>query len=490
MPDKGASGADFCDLDPKQAPVRGVTEWLAERLRTAIVDGLVPTGSLLPATRQLASDLGLSRGVVVEVYRRLGDEGLVGAKPGAGTVVLPSGLTDTGRAPRPERRPERSTPLTLPLLPRRWATQAEFDLSPGVPDLAAFPRGAWLAAERAVLDGATAADLGYGDPRGHHQLRQALAGWLNRTRGLRIGADEVIVVAGVAQSLALLVPLLARRGATAVAVEDPGSRGARDQLSYCGANVVPVAVDGEALVVEELGASGAQAVVVTPAHQFPTGVVLSPRRRRALLEWARDGKLIIEDDYDAEFRYDRAPVPALQASAPALVAYAGSTSKTLVPGLRLGWLVPPTRHYEELVAAKHAADLGSPAVPQLVLSHLLTSGRLERHLRLVRNRQRLRRDALLAAVAEHLPGTTTHGVAAGLHVLVTLPPSQAVDDVELAAAALARGVLVHPLSLHRCAPGQPGLILGYAAHSPDELRCAVQRLGVAHRQLVGSATAP
>ena len=247
---------------------------------------------------------------------------------------------------------------------------AELDLSPGVPDLSGFPRAAWLRAERSVLDRASVADLGYGDPRGSQWLRHQLAGWLARTRGLRATADDVIVVSGVAQALALLAQWLHAQGRAGIAVEDPGSRGAHDQLAYWGLRLVPVPVDDHGLRAGDLAVSGLRAALLTPAHQFPTGVVLAPRRRRELLDWAHAADaLIIEDDYDAEYRYDRAPVPALQASAPGHVAYAGSTSKTLAPGMRLGWLVPPSRLREDLVEAKHAADLGSPALPQLVLAH-------------------------------------------------------------------------------------------------------------------------
>jgi GntR family transcriptional regulator / MocR family aminotransferase len=348
----------------------------------------------------------------------------------------------------------------------------EIDLAPGVPDLAAFPRAAWLRAERTVLGNATAADLGYGDPRGNLRLRTELAGWLARMRGLRATPDELIVVAGVAQSLALLAQTLLARGTRAVGFEDPGSRGARAELEHWGLGTVPVPVDDRGIVVT--GLSTVDTVVLTPAHQFPTGVVLAPDRRRALLDW---GGLVIEDDYDAEHRYDRAPVPALQAAAPDRVAHAGSTSKSLAPGLRLGWLVPPPHLHADVVAAKYASDLGSPALPQLVLAHLLATGDYDRHLRLVRTRQRRRRDAVLAALRAHLPAARVAGVAAGLHLVVLLPAGT--DDAAAAARIRATGVGVQPLSFHRVAPGPPGLVLGYAAHPPGRLHEAVRRLATA-----------
>jgi GntR family transcriptional regulator / MocR family aminotransferase len=441
-------GTDFLGLVP---PGRDRTGWLVAALRAAVADGRLPAGSRLPPTRTLAGDLGVARGVVVEAYRRLGDECLVTARTGAGTVVA------VAPTPRPVRH---------------LATEpepVEIDLAPGVPDLAAFPRAAWLRAERAVLGTVTTADLGYGDPRGNLRLRTELAGWLARMRGLRAAPDELIVVAGVAQSLALLAQTLVARGTGAVAVEDPGSRGAREELEHWGLTTVPVPVDDRGLVVS--GLSTVDAALLTPAHQFPTGVVLAPDRRRALLDW---GGLVIEDDYDAEHRYDRAPVPALQAAAPDRVAHTGSTSKSLAPGLRLGWLVPPPHLHADLVAAKYASDLGSPALPQLVLAHLLATGDYDRHLRLVRTRQRRRRDAVLAALREHLPAARVAGVAAGLHLVVLLPDGT--DDTAAVVRIRAAGVGVQPLSLHRVAPGPPGLVLGYAAHSPDRLHEAIRRL--------------
>jgi GntR family transcriptional regulator/MocR family aminotransferase len=475
------SGVDFLQLIPERAPSTGMTGWLVDALRAGISDGRLTTGAALPASRVLAADLGISRGVVVEAYRRLTDEGLIGGRQGAGTTVHAVG-TVTGRrvppaasAPPAPTRPS-TTPIDLPGR-QRWVG-VDIDLSPGVPDLSAFPRAAWLSAERAGLAAATPADLGYGEPAGHPVLRRELAGWLTRTRGLRVTADDIVVVAGVAQSLALLCRVLRSRGVSAVAVEDPGSRGASDELRYWHTEPVPVPVDDAGLRVDLLADTATTAVLLTPAHQFPTGVVLAPERRRALAEWAagRDG-LVIEDDYDAEFRYDRAPVPALQASAPDRVAYAGSTSKSLSPGMRLGWLVPPPALREEILQAKHASDLGSPVIPQLGLAQLIAGGGYDRHIRLVRGRHRQRRDALLQALREQLPDIEIHGVAAGLHLIITLPSRSGADDVELADRIFGVGVGVQPLSWHRHRAGPAGLVIGYAAHPPDRLREAARRIG-------------
>jgi len=523
-----------------------MTDWLADAVRVAILDGRLQAGALLPATRVLAGDLGISRGVTVEAYQRLADEGLVSGRPGAGTRVLGAGgrrsaparsrtsgppdrsqeaeragprkrpAAFAGQQPVPTGRRERPDAAAMAaqregidpaLLPERWRARAELDLSPGVPDLSGFPRAAWLRAERAVLEQASTADLGYGDPRGSAQLRAELTSWLARTRGLRAEPDDIIIVTGVAQALALLAQRLAaheparrpaahspadratghgpaRRAATEIGVEDPGSRGSRDELAYWGLRPVPVPVDEHGLQVDALAQTGVRAVSLTPAHQFPTGVVLAPQRRRELLDWAAaTDALIIEDDYDAEYRYDRAPVPALQASAPGYVAYAGSTSKTLAPGMRLGWLIPPPRLHAELVEAKRASDLGSPALPQLVLAQLIATGELEQHIRTVRKRQRSRRDALLGALAEQLPQACVQGIAAGLHLLITFPElAGRIEDTELAERILRAGVLVHPLSWHRQRPGVPGIILGYAVHTPDQLRAAVRRITLVMQQ--------
>jgi GntR family transcriptional regulator/MocR family aminotransferase len=484
MTDRGpARGADFLQLDPAAAPSRGLTAWLADALRTAIIDGHLAPGTALPATRALAEDLGISRGVIVEAYQRLREEGLAGARRRTGTTVLPrpSGPAPPGHREAPASAAELQTSSPV-LLPRPWRSAAAIDLSPGVPDLAGFPRAAWLRAERAVLAEASPADLGYGDPRGSARLRGELAGWLARTRGLRADPDDIIVVAGVAQSLALLAQVLRARSESGIAVEDPGSTGTRSELAYWGLDPVPVPVDDRGMRIAALERSGLRTALLTPAHQFPTGVVLAPERRQQLLDWAAGGRLIIEDDYDAEYRYDRAPVPALQASAPQLIAYTGSTSKALAPGMRLGWLVAPRRLHAGLVTAKHASDLGSPALPQLILAQLIATGELERHTRLARKRQRSRRDALLAALREQLPEVRVQGVAAGLHLLITFPRSLGeIDDTALAGRLQAAGVLVHPLSLHCQRPGPPGLVLGYAAHSPGQLREAAARIAAAVR---------
>lgn len=469
-------GADFLQLDPSAAPAGGLATWLSTALRDAVADGRLAVGDRLPATRVLAAQLEVSRGVVVEAYQRLTDEGLLAGRRGGGTTVRTR--PTVALAPRPAELPPAGSAAVS-----RAAPVGAVDLSPGVPDLSAFPRAAWGRAERAALATASSAELGYGDPRGVLALRTALAGWLAHTRGIRADPDEILVVNGVAQGLVLVARLLTDRGVASVGFEDPGSAGARVHLQRWGVEPVPVPVDADGLDVGRLSESGLDAVVLTPAHQFPTGVVLSAARRRALVDWAQThpraagglGRLVIEDDYDAEHRYDRPPVGALKALAPERVIHLGSVSKTLAPAMRLGWLLAPRAIHGELVEARYWLDLASPALPQLTLAELLRSGAVERHLRLVRTRHRDRRDALVAALARHLPQGEVHGVAAGLHLLVTLPAD--VDDVALAERAREAGVVVHPLSWHRQGKGPPGLVIGYAATPPDRLQEAVARLG-------------
>ncbi|GAA0400468.1 PLP-dependent aminotransferase family protein [Streptomyces luteireticuli] len=457
----GTPGSDFLRLDATEAPPGGLADWLTERLRAAIADGRLPVGSRLPPTRVLAADLRLSRGVVIEAYRRLGEDGHTAGRGRNGTFVVAA----PARAPAPRPGLPRAdvhfaTPGTDVYDAVRGAP-ARVDLSPGLPDLSAFPRAAWLAAERAVLGGLASRAFGYGDPRGEPELRRALADWLARTRGIRADADDVVVVAGVAQAMGLVAQVLRSEGITDIAVEDPGSLGARQHFRYWGLGTPPVPVDAEGVRVDALRATGARAVLLTPAHQFPTGVVLGGGRRRELLRWAAEGGLVFEDDYDAEHRYDRPPVAPLRSLLTDRVCYAGSVSKLFAPALRVGWLLAPPRYREALVEAKRFSDLGNPVLPQLVLARLLMSGELERHLRFLRRRHHRRRDAMIEAIAAHLPGAVVHGAAAGVNLMVTFASGPA--DTEVAAAALERGVKVQPLSWHCQLPYSQGFVLGYAA---------------------------
>lgn len=519
-------GSDFLQLDIAEAPPGGRADWLAERLRQAVADGRLPLGSRLPASRVLAEELRTSRGVVTEAYRQLAEDGYVAGRGRAGTVVVcvpgiapaaaargtagTAGMAGMAGMARPSEPHERSgpsgtsgpSPVLFPTEPgvdvfdALRAAPARINLTPGLPDLAAFPRAAWLRAERAVLGELSAAALGYGDPRGTPELRAAVARWLARNRGIRAEPDEVMIVAGTAQAVTLLARVLPRHGIRTLAVEDPGSLGMRQHLAGQGLGTPPVPVDAEGVRVDALRAAGHPAVLLTPAHQFPTGVVLGGERRRELLRWAAEsGALIVEDDYDAEHRHDRPPVRALRAMLPEQVCYAGSISKLLAPALRVGWVLAPPRYRDDLVHAKRMTDLGNAVLPQLVLARLMDSGAMDRHLRQLRRRHRQRRDAMTQAVAAQLPGAVVHGAAAGLHLMITFGElagdgDTAVSDVELCAAALASGVKAQPLSWHGQERQRPGLVLGYAAMPPDAIREGIAIIGRVLRRLRGPRRRP
>ncbi|WP_309129823.1 PLP-dependent aminotransferase family protein [Microbacterium sp.] len=455
------SGSNFLGLDPSTAPSRGRTTWLTDRLRDALATGALTPGARMPATRALADELAFSRGTVVEAYRRLSEEGLLAANRGGGTGVA--------AIPMPRDR-HGSSPPSEP------ATRELLNISEGAPDLSAFPRAAWLRAERRALATATAQQLGYADPQGAPELRTALAAWLARSRGVAATPGRVIVTAGVTGALSLLSQVLRSHDITTCAIEDPGAHGNRRILGHWLDGLHPVAVDDEGLDVAALSRTGARAVLVTPAHQFPTGVVLSPARRRALIAWAEgvDG-FVIEDDYDSEYRYDRAPVRAMQSTAPDRIIHISSLSKVLAPALRMGWMIVPERLHEECVRTRWATDLGSPSLPQLALADMIESGALERQLRSLRLRHRERRDAAVAAIRRYLPGCRVEGIAAGLHLVVGLPPH--LDDAAIAAQAEAEGIAVQPLSAHRSLPGSPGLVIGYGPHPSARLDAAIRVLG-------------
>ncbi|NUO58573.1 MAG: PLP-dependent aminotransferase family protein [Hamadaea sp.] len=432
---------------------RGVAGRLTAALRTAIEQRRLPAGSRLPSTRELAADLGVSRGVVVEAYEQLVAEGWLVGRRGSGTTVAAA-------------VPVREATATVDFVP-----VGLLPLRPGVPDLGLFPRAAWRRAYEQVLTTMTDAVLDYGDPAGPLAVREQLAAYLGRVRAARVTAADLLLTSGAAQAFTILSRMLLAAGHRCVAIEDPGSRGVHDQLATA-LPVLPVPVDDQGIEVDALSRSAARAVVLTPAHQFPTGVVLSPARRAQVIAWARrTGGLIIEDDYDAEFRYDRDPVGCLQGIAPDVTVAVGSASKALAPALRLGWLSAPVEHLPAIRTQQRSIDLGGPALEQYAFAHLLGSGGYDRHLRRARRTYRTRRDALVAALTEFLPGMPIHGVAAGLHLVLQLPAG--VDDAAVAVAARRAGLAPVALSACRLTDGHPGLVLGYAAHTPDELTAAV-----------------
>ncbi len=342
--------------------------------------------------------------------------------------------------------------------------------------MALFPRRRWLSAFSEVLRSAPLAALDYGEPRGERELREALADQLGRTRGVVAAAEQIVIVSGAAQGVDLLARVLAARGARRVAVEDPSLDSQPERLRSNGLEPVAQPVDGDGLQVEGLEAD---AVIVTPAHQFPTGAVLSGARRRRLLEWSRkNDALVIEDDYDAEFRYDREPIRALQGLDRSRVAYLGTTSKTLAPALRLAWVVVPEHLADEAEEVKHLLDVCSPPIEQRTLARLIRSGDYDRHVRRTRTVYRRRRDALTTALREHLPELSVEGIAAGLHVLVRL--EHGLDDEAVAARAERHGIRVVPLSCYTHSDGKRGgLVIGYGRIHEASIPPAIRLLSTA-----------
>lgn len=452
---------------------------IADGLRAAIRSGRLVTGSRLPSTRDLAKDLGVSRGVVVAVYEQLVAEGFLRSRQGDGTRVVctlvegPVGdsASDTHRETLVLGAACEAGAADLPGI--------EYDLRPGKPDLSSFPRDRWLAAVRETLRVVPYGAFNYPDPGGAAELRGALAEYLGRVRAAVAAPENIVIMSGVAQMLALLPPILIQEGRPVLAVEDPLGEHQQPMLTATGIRLAAVPVDDEGMDVDRLAATGARAVLLTPAHQFPTGVVLSPRRRSALLDWARDvDAIVVEDDYDAEFRYDRDPVGCLQGLAPERVVLAGSVSKSLAPSLRLGWVLAPPWLAGRLRAARSLLDLGSPSLDQHALVRLMASGGYDRHLRQMRRHYRIRRDALVAALRSLLPEVRVHGVAAGLHVYVELPSGS--DEAETVRAAAERGVAVNGVTPMRVStPGPPALVLGYARLSERHAAEAVFRLAEA-----------
>jgi GntR family transcriptional regulator/MocR family aminotransferase len=463
---------------------------LEGQLREAVRSGRLPPGLRLPSSRSLAADLGVARNTVADAYGQLVAEGWLVARQGSVTRVAgppPAAEAVSARAGAPRR--------------------LRYDLRPGSPDVAAFPRSRWLAAARRALNTAPSEAFGYTrDARGRPELHQALAGYLARARGVRVSPDRIVVCSGFTQGLGLICRVLRGRGATTLAIEAYGLPDLRSIAAEHGLRTRTLQVDeGGAVLagpgpgqaggpggaggsVEAGGLGDADAALLTPAHHFPLGGVLAPGRRTRAIEWAaRTGGLLIEDDYDGEFRYDRQPVGAMQALGPEQVIYAGTASKSLAPGLRLGWLVVPAHLVDEVAAAKALADRHSSSFDQLTLAEFLTSGAYDRQVRRARLAYRRRRDHLVAEVRRHVPQARVIGVAAGLHALLELPAGVDEDDI-VARAAARHDLALEGLQPYRADPGPhgsgrpgpgphgPALVIGYATPPEHAFTGAVARL--------------
>jgi GntR family transcriptional regulator / MocR family aminotransferase len=460
---------------------------LEAALREAVRGGRLEAGTALPSSRALAADLGIARNTVADAYAQLIAEGWLAARHGSGTWVAEHAPQVPGAGQADVASPGRP---------------ARYDLRPGRPDASAFPRSAWLTAYRRALSRAPASDLGnYTAVRGLTALRTALAEYLARARGVSVTPDRVIVCAGFTQGLELLCDLLRNSAARTLAVEAYGHQAHRDVATTAGMRLATVPVDsrgavlagpvpaGPVLTGPVLAGAGLPldtgALLLTPAHQYPLGAVLAPERRRQAVDWAaRTGGFVIEDDYDGEFRFDRQAVGALQALAPEHVVYAGTASKSLVPGLRLGWLVVPERLAGEVAAIKRVTGRLSSSFDQLALAEFISSGGYDRQVRRARLAYRQRRDRLVSALAREVPEVSVSGIAAGLHAVVRLPSGVTEEDVTARGAA--SGLALHGLATCR-AGGQdlePALIVGYGTPPGHAFSTAVARLCAVLRQAI------
>ncbi|WP_406090586.1 PLP-dependent aminotransferase family protein [Kitasatospora purpeofusca] len=442
-----AFGGDLhLDLTGRRAAGAGLRAALEDALREAVQDGRLAPGTRLPSSRALGEDLGIARNTVVEAYGQLTAEGWLGARPGSGTTVAERA------APRPAGRPAAVRADRRPT--------GRHDLLAGRPDLSLFPRSAWLASARRALAVAPHDAFDYGSPLGRIELRRALSDYLARVRGVRTDPDRLLVCAGFGQGLGLLAAALRGRGAGRIAVEGYGLPPQREVLRAAGLDLAPLPLDSHGARTDLLdgpggGGGGADrlgAVLLTPAHQFPTGAALAADRRAAAVRWARerDG-YVIEDDYDGEFRYDRQPLGAMQALDPDRVVYGGTAAKSLAPGLRLAWLALPDELVEPVARLKALADTMSPVTDQLTFAELITSGRYDRHVRRCRLHYRRRRDLLVTALAERAPQVRVTGIAAGLHAVLQLPPGSR-PEAELLERARAAGLVLTGLDWYRAGP--------------------------------------
>ncbi|MGO1055143.1 MocR-like pyridoxine biosynthesis transcription factor PdxR [Crossiella sp. CA198] len=436
----------------------GVGRSLEEALREAVRTGRLAPGARLPGTRRLAADLGLARGTVVQVYTQLIAEGWLIGSAGSSTRVAPATGVQPSTAPPPP--------------------QSTLDLRPGRPDISTFPRTAWTASIRRVLSTAGRLDFDYANPAGLPALRAAVADYVARTRGVQADPDSVVITCGFSHALAVLARVLHDQDITTIATENPSLPLHRDWLTAAGLTTTPLTVDTHGANPADLP-TGARAALLTPNHQFPMGYLLSPSRRKSFVDWAtRVDGYVIEDDYDGEFRYDQRPVGALQALAPDRVIFAGSTSKTMAPGVRIGWLVLPPALRNPVHTKLFALGATVPSLDQMALADLITHGDYDRHIRRARQSYRRRRTELVTAI-EDATGAAVHGIPAGLQTL--LPLDSVEQETRLVAKARADGLLLQGMHAFgywhsQSADSAAALVLGFATPAPHAWRRTLQAL--------------
>ena len=435
-----------------------------DAVRDAIRSGRLVPGTRLPSSRALAADLGVARNTVARAYAELIAEGWLTSQHGSGTLVSQrAAAVLSSVAPPPRLRSSR---------------RIDHDLRPGHPDLSSFPRLEWSRAVKRALDAAPFEAFDYADPYGRPELRHVLAQYLARARGVRARPGNIIVTSGAGQGLPLIAGALAECGIAAVAVEAFGLPTQRESLAKAGLRCPPLAVDSQGADVQALDdIAGAGGVLLTPSHQFPLGVPLHSSRRAAVIDWARrTGGVIIEDDYDGEFRYDRSPVGALHGGDPDHVIYMGTASKSLAPGLRVGWLVLPQRLVDAVAQQKGETEQTSGFVDQLAMAEFIESGSYDRHIRTMRAQYRRRREQLVTALARSSPKTIVAGLPAGLHVMLELAGG---DESALAGQLPWRRLGVRGLDLYRhpeIDSERDGLVIGYSSPAPSAWSAALDAL--------------
>jgi GntR family transcriptional regulator/MocR family aminotransferase len=478
------SGAFELTLPPQPAGTHAY-EWLYETLRTQILDGRLRPGTRLPSTRELADRYGLARGTIVNAFDLLKSEGYLNGNAGSGTFVseiLPDEYL-TVKGSRPAQTRSQSGHRHLSAYGRRVSYDENFERNAmrafrsNLPAIDLFPVRQWsaLAAKR-MRSGDAELFIGC-DAIGYAPLRQAVADYLNAWRGVKCTADRVLIVSGVQEAIDLAARVLLDPG-DRVCVEDPGYPGACAVFESCGAQVVPVPVDSEGMQISDEALDGARLVSVTPAHQAPLGVTMSLRRRLALLDWAhRNDALILEDDYDSEYRYSSRPVPALQGiDRNANVVFCGSFNKVLFPSLRLGYVVAPEDLIDRFVAVKSITSRHAQLLDQATLCDFITEGHFARHVRRMREIYAERLSVLMECVRERLNGVLeVSGIEAGLQTTAWLPPG--IDPKAVQRRAREHGLAVNVLSdVARRPLRRDGLQLGFAAVGPDEIRDGVRVL--------------
>lgn len=446
------------------------------QIRNAIGDGRLRPGDCLPASRDLAESLKVSRTTVTVAYDRLAGEGFIVSRIGAGTYVN----NHVVRTTREERRVAGSLQPRAVWdsisISRAFDAAAQFDFRTGLPDASLFPHETWRRLVVQALRSEAVAGGVYGEPAGHRGLREAIARHIGISRGVQVSADDITITSGAQQSLDLIARALLEPG-DRVAVEDPGYHPPRFLFQSLGAEVHGVSVDSEGILVDQMPRK-ARLVYVTPSHQYPLGVTMSLPRRLALLDWAdRNNAAIIEDDYDSEFRYTGRPLAALQGLDPEQrVIYIGTLSKVLFPSIRIGYIVAPPELFDALLSARCLGGHQSPTLEQAVLADFISEGHFARHIRRMRVLYAERQQALVNAAKSELKGLLEIRPSdAGMHLLGWLP--EHVDDRSAFRAAIAAGVEVTPLSAYSIEPPKRGALrLGYTGYKPREIWRATRRL--------------